>query len=134
MKSFIVLYLVFLACSSLFLYQDNDFEASKVRGAAIYGDFCVTCHMPKGEGVEQTYPPLAKSDYLLNNRTASIRGIKFGQRGPMVVNGKLYDNTMMPLGLEAQEIADVMNFITTSWGNENKKMVTEEEVKLVNPR
>jgi len=90
--------------------------------------------MVKGEGVEQTYPPLAKSDYLLNNRTASIRGIKFGKRGPIVVNGKPYDNTMMPLGLEAQEIADVMNFVTTSWGNENKKMVTAEEVTLVNPR
>lgn len=134
MKPFIVLYLALLACFSAFLYQDNDFEASKVRGGSIYSDFCVTCHMPNGEGVEQTYPPLAKSDYLLNNRTASIRGIKFGQRGPMVVNGKTYDNTMMPLGLEPQEIADVMNYITTSWGNENKKMVTAEEVMLVGPR
>jgi mono/diheme cytochrome c family protein len=134
MKPFIVLYLVMLACFSVFLYQDNDFEASKVRGAGIYSDFCVTCHMPNGTGVEQTYPPLAKSDYLLNNRTASIRGIKFGQRGPMVVNGKHYDNTMMPLGLDPQEIADVMNYITTSWGNENTKMVTAEEVTLVGPR
>ncbi|MBT8263785.1 MAG: cytochrome c [Muriicola sp.] len=134
MKSLIALYLIVLACISAVLYQDTDFEASKVRGAAIYNDFCVTCHLAKGEGVEQTYPPLAKSDYLMNNRTASIRGIKYGQRGPMIVNGKPYDNTMIPMGLEPQEIADVMNYITTSWGNENTKMVTAAEVTSVNPR
>ncbi len=116
------------------LQQDISFKESKARGAVIYQDFCVTCHLPTGEGVPEVYPPLANSDYLLTNKTASIRGIKFGQRGPMVVNGITYDNTMMPLGLEEQEIADVMNYILSSWGNTTEKMVTPEEVAEVGPR
>ena len=75
-----------------------------------------------------TFPPLAKSDYLANNREASIRGVKYGQRGEITVNGVVYDNTMMPLGLEDQEIADVMNFVMNSWGNSQEKPVTTEEV------
>uniref|UniRef100_UPI004048E596 c-type cytochrome n=1 Tax=Mariniflexile sp. TaxID=1979402 RepID=UPI004048E596 len=49
------------------------------RGHGIYTDFCMSCHLPNGDGVESVYPPLANSDYLLKNREASIRGIKFGQ-------------------------------------------------------
>ena len=104
------------------------------RGKIIYTDFCVTCHLANGEGVEYTYPPLARSDYLAKNREASIRGIKYGQRGEIVVNGKVYDNTMIPLGLEDHEIADVMNYINNSWGNKSDKRVTKEEVAAIGPR
>jgi len=134
MKLVLVVLAVVITGIFLGLQQDSSFQASKARGAVIYQDFCVTCHLPTGEGVPDVYPPLAKSDYLLTNKTASIRGIKFGQRGPMVVNGKTYDNTMMPLGLEEEEIADVMNYILTSWGNSTEQMVTPEEVAEVGPR
>ena len=130
-------FLVFvIAFPAIFMepQQQDSFQESKARGAVIYNDFCASCHLPSGEGVPEVYPPLAKSDYLLTNKTGSIRGIKFGQRGPMVVNGAVYDNTMMPLGLEDKEIADVMNFVLSSWGNNSEKMVTPEEVAAVGPR
>jgi len=134
MKVVLLVFAIMLTGIFLGLKQDSSFEESKARGAIIYQDFCVTCHLPTGEGVPDVYPPLAKSDYLLTNKTASIRGIKFGQRGPMVVNGKLFDNTMMPLGLEDKEIADVMNYVLTTWGNMTEEMVTPEEVAQVGPR
>ncbi len=134
MKAVLVVFAIVVTGIFLGLQQDRSFQESKERGAVIYQDFCVTCHLPTGEGVPEVYPPLANSDYLLTNKTASIRGIKFGQRGPMVVNGKTYDNTMMPLGLEDEEIADVMNFILTSWGNATDTLVTAEEVAAVGPR
>ena len=133
-KIVLVVFAVVITGIFLGLQQDISFKESKARGAVIYQDFCVTCHLPTGEGVPEVYPPLANSDYLLTNKTESIRGIKFGQRGPMVVNGITYDNTMMPLGLEEQEIADVMNYILSSWGNTTEKMVTPEEVAEVGPR
>ncbi|MGB5500103.1 MAG: cytochrome c [Maribacter sp.] len=111
--------------------QDHELEASMERGSEIYLDFCVTCHQGKGEGVAHTYPPLAKSDFLLNNREKSIRGVKYGQRGELVVNGVTYNNVMDPMGLEDDEIADVMNFILNSWGNSSEDMVTEEEVAII---
>ncbi len=134
MKLIIVGYLCIVGGFAFLLFQDNKLEASISRGEEIYADFCVTCHMPNGEGVESTYPPLAKSDYLMANREASIRGVKFGQRGELVVNGVTYDNTMMPLGLDDEEIADVMNYVYNSWGNKNEKMVTVEEVATIERR
>ncbi|MBP0904357.1 cytochrome c [Mariniflexile gromovii] len=101
------------------------------RGEEIYTDFCVTCHLPNGKGVEKVYPPLANSDYLLKNREASIKAIKFGMQGEITVNGKKYNTVMAPLGLSDDEVADVMNYINNSWGNKNDKMVTEAEVSKV---
>lgn len=131
MKSFIVVYLATVGCIFYYLNQDKALQESMDRGSEIYADFCVSCHLEKGEGVEATFPPLAKSDYLMNNRKESIKGVKYGQRGPITVNGKNYDNTMMPLGLEDEEVADVMNYIMNSWGNSGAKMVTVEEVSNI---
>ena len=111
--------------------QDSKVAESVQRGSEIYFDFCVTCHMEQGEGVAKTFPPLAKSDYLLENREESIRGIKYGQSGELIVNGVTYIGAMTPMGLEDEEIADVMNFILNSWGNKSKNMVTIEEVVAI---
>ncbi|GGD03394.1 c-type cytochrome [Hyunsoonleella pacifica] len=111
--------------------QQDKLQESITRGQEIYTDFCINCHMASGEGVEKTYPPLAKSDYLKNNREASIRGIKYGQKGEITVNGVVYNGYMAPMGLDDEEVADVMNFINNSWENSNTKIVTKEEVTAV---
>ena len=134
MKLLLLTYLGIVVFLGGFLYQDDPLKASMARGKDIYLDFCVTCHLPTGEGVENTFPPLANSDYLMNNREKSIRGVKYGQRGELVVNGVTYDNTMMPMGLTDEEIADVMNYVYNSWGNKNDSMVTVEEVAGIGPR
>ena len=134
MKILFVFYLGIVCSLGFFLFQDNDLNASIKRGKIVYEDFCVTCHLPNGEGVENTFPPLANSDYLMKNREASIRGVKYGQRGELEVNGVIYNNTMMPMGLADEEIADVMNYVYNSWGNKNSEMVTAEEVAGIGPR
>jgi mono/diheme cytochrome c family protein len=131
MKFFIIGYLLLVACLYYFFMQDKEFQESIQRGKDIYTDFCITCHLENGEGVQNTFPPLAKSDYLMNDREGSIKGVKYGRMGELVVNGVTYNNTMMPLGLEDEEVADVMNYILNSWGNSSTKMVTVEEVGLI---
>ena len=131
MKFLVSSYLLIVSCLAYFMMQDKELKESMQRGKEIYTDFCITCHLANGEGVEHTFPPLAKSDYLINNREASIKGVKYGQRGPLIVNGVTYDNTMMPLGLENEEIVDVMNYVLNSWGNSGAKMVTLEEVDTI---
>ena len=111
--------------------QTNALKLSIVRGEEIYADFCMTCHLPNGKGVENIYPPLANSDYLIKHREASIKAIKFGLQGSIVVNGKTYNSVMAALGLSDDEVADVMNYINNSWGNKNDKMVTEAEVSKI---
>ncbi len=134
MKYFLLTYVACIVILALNLQQDKELTESINRGKEVYADFCVTCHLENGEGVEYTFPPLAKSDYLINNREASIRGVKYGQRGEITVNGVVYNNTMMPMGLEDQEIADVLNYVMNSWGNSQDKPVTEEEVAETGPR
>lgn len=108
--------------------QTNPLKESIYRGSEIYSDFCISCHMATGEGLDGVFPPLAKSDYLIKNREASLKSIKFGLQGEIIVNGKTYNSVMTPLGLGDDEVADVMNYISNSWGNKNDKIVTEEEV------
>ncbi|MEL6917472.1 MAG: cytochrome c [Bacteroidota bacterium] len=131
MKTLLVIYMLFTIGLSFFLFQEDGLKASMERGGKIYADFCVNCHLEKGEGVEGIFPPLANSDYLQQNRAASIFGVKYGQRGEIVVNGVTYNNTMMPMGLSDEEVADVMNYILNSWGNSTNKLVTKEEVANV---
>ncbi|MBT8300053.1 MAG: cytochrome c [Maribacter sp.] len=131
MKEFILATIAGVLIIGDVLCQDARLAASIERGSEIYTDFCVSCHMPNGEGIAYTFPPLANSDYLLQNRVESIKGIKYGRSGELIVNGISYNNTMDPLGLEDDEIADVMNFILNSWGNSSNDMVTKEEVTTI---
>ncbi len=134
MRVSIILLGTFLYSSMVFSQDQEPNEVlleSMESGAMIYEDFCVNCHMADGKGVENLNPPLASSDFLMNNRGLSIKTIKFGQKGEIVVNGKKYNNTMTPLGLADDEIADVMNFISNAWGNLNNKIITVEEVSKI---
>ena len=104
--------------------QSKALKESIKRGNIVYSDFCVSCHLPDGNGVNKIYPPLANSDYLEGNRYASIKGLKFGLKGKIKVNDVIYNKYMPPMGLSAEEIADVMNYTNHSWGNTFGKIVT----------
>ena len=132
MKLFLGIIGLFIIYEGTWLYQKKPLEQSIADGKEIYNDFCVQCHLDNGEGVSGVFPPLAKSDYLLNNIEMSIRGLKYGLSGPIVVNGEEYDGVMQNQGLDNLEIADVMNFILNNWGNESKEIITENQVANIN--
>lgn len=100
-------------------------------GKEIYMDFCIQCHGANGKGDDKNFPPLDGSDYLKTKRSASIAAVKFGQNGVIIVNKKKYNSMMPAMGLSNQEVADVMNYIMTSWSNKQSKIVTEKEVAAV---
>ncbi|REE24520.1 c-type cytochrome [Winogradskyella pacifica] len=109
--------------------QDNPkLIASIERGKIVYNDMCITCHLPNGKGVPRAFPPLADSDFLRENQTESIKAVKYGMSGEIVVNGITYNSTMAPLGLSDNEVADVINYINNSWGNTINNFVTPEKV------
>lgn len=110
--------------------QDQKSE-SYLRGKDVYNDFCVTCHLSNGKGVPGNFPPLDGSNWLTRKRTESIHAIKYGLSGPIEVNGENYNSVMVPMGLNDQEVADVMNYIGNTWSNAIKKPVTVEEVAAV---
>jgi mono/diheme cytochrome c family protein len=100
-------------------------------GKEIYSDFCMQCHGTNGKGDTKNFPPLNGSDWLKTKRNQSIAAVKFGQSGEIVVNKIKYNNSMPAMGLTDQEVADVMNYIMTSWSNKQTKVVTEKEVATI---
>lgn len=110
--------------------QKFDLKTSIDRGKDIYVAQCMSCHMENGEGIEDVYPPLAKSDYLMADKKRSIDNIIHGVSGAIVVNGKTYSMEMVPFDLPDEEVSDVLNYIRNSWGNKGKA-VTPAEVKAV---
>ena len=132
MRLFVGIIGLFIIYEGTWLYQKKPLEQSIADGKEIYNDFCVQCHLDNGEGVSGVFPPLARSDYLLSNVEMSIRGLKYGLSGPIVVNGEEYNGVMQNQGLDNLEIADVMNFILNNWGNESKEIITENQVANIN--
>ena len=126
-------YLLSVYCIGFFSFlsymqQEKPLKQSILDGEEIYQDFCLQCHLDNGKGVENAFPPLAKSDYLQNNIEASIRGVKYGLRGEINVNGETYNGVMVNQGLDEEEIADVMNYILNSWGNKAEGQITVAQV------
>jgi mono/diheme cytochrome c family protein len=109
-----------------FGWQGSDLDASLARGKIIYDSQCVTCHREKGEGIKDVYPPLAKSDYLMANRTRSIGIVVNGLTGQITVNGAQYDGEMLSVDLPDQQVSDVLNYIRNSWGNKGDAIKPEE--------
>src|SRR5438046_5130341 len=66
------------------------------KGKAVYMQTCFVCHQPGGLGVPGQIPPLAGSDFLMQNREAAIRAVLIGRTGEIVVNGKTFRYTMIP--------------------------------------
>tara|TARA_B110000977_G_scaffold112766_1_gene146057 strand:- start:7485 stop:7886 length:402 start_codon:yes stop_codon:yes gene_type:complete len=131
MKLISLIFGLFLFFKISWLHQNKPLEESIADGAGIYQDFCVQCHLDSGEGVSGVFPPLAASDYLLNNIDLSIKGIKYGLNGPIKVNGETYDGVMQNQGLEEEEIADVMNYILNSWNNSSEQVITPQRVSQI---
>jgi len=98
------------------------------EGKKIYQNKCAQCHLSNGKGIPNIYPPLRNSNWLTEKRKESIRAVKYGLQGPIIVNGKEYDNVMLPLNLSDKEVVEVLNYVMNSWGNKQDKKVTLEEV------
>lgn len=99
-------------------------------GKSLYDANCLACHGAEGMGVPNVFPPLAKSDYLNNNKDNAISAVVHGLSGPITVNGKQYNQVMPPVNLNDEQVAAVLTYVYNSFGNSGKT-VTADEVKLI---
>lgn len=106
--------------------QKFDLKASIARGQEIYMAQCMSCHLEQGEGIPDVYPPLAKSDYLMEDKDRSISTVIHGLSGEIVVNGKTYNMEMTSMDLSDQDVSDVLNYVRNSWGNKGEPVKPEE--------
>lgn len=93
---------------------------SEKTGEAIYSNVCQACHMPEGAGAVGAgkYPPLAKNENL-ESAGYPIYVILHGQKG------------MPPIGqmMTDEQVAAVVNYVRTHFGNDYKDAATAEDVK-----
>lgn len=93
-------------------------------GEALYRSSCQACHMPAGEGAvgAGTYPALARNSRLQAG----------GYPVNVVVNGQ---KAMPPFGamLDDEQVAAVVNYVRTHFGNGYGNSVTAADVKAVRP-
>ncbi len=93
-------------------------------GEAIFKNVCQGCHMPDAKGAVGAgmYPALAKNPKL------EVAGYPVS----VIVNGQ---KAMPALGgmFSDQQVADVVNYIRTHFGNNYKDKVTPADVKATRP-
>jgi mono/diheme cytochrome c family protein len=106
--------------------QKFDLKASIARGKEVYTAQCVSCHQEQGEGIEDVFPPLAKSDYLMADKTRSIKQTLHGVSGEIKVNGKTYSGEMTGFDLTDEEVSDVLNYVRNTWGNKGAAVTPQE--------
>jgi mono/diheme cytochrome c family protein len=100
------------------------FRFTESTGEELFASACQGCHMPDGKGAvgAGTYPPLAKN----GNLEAS------GYPVYVVVRGQ---RAMPPVGImmNDDQVAAVVNYVRTHFGNQYKDAVTADDVKRVRP-
>lgn len=98
-------------------------------GKKVFVKTCSACHQTNGKGISSVFPPLSKSDYLLNEKSKGIEVVLKGLSKKIKVNGVNYQSEMPKHDfLSDKEIAAVLTYVRTSFGNKGS-VVSEEEVK-----
>ncbi len=102
-------------------------SARMATGGTLYKTYCIGCHQPEGQGMPGVFPPLAKSDYLMADRSRAIEIVLNGLSGSIQVNGQAYNGVMPPMGqLKDDEIANILTYVRNSWGNQDEAVSAAE--------
>jgi mono/diheme cytochrome c family protein len=107
-----------------------DIQAMMPKGEQIYKTKCVVCHQATGLGVENVFPPLANSDYLLADKVRAVAQTLNGSKLEMTVNGKKYTQEMTPQVDTKEDAVAVINYVLNNFGNKGG-FVTLDEAKSI---
>jgi len=112
-----------------------DIQTMMPRGEEIYKTKCTVCHQATGLGIENVFPPLSKSDYLLDDRVRAVAQTLNGSKLEMSVNGKKYTQEMVPQVETKEDAVAVINYVLNNFGNKGG-VVTLAEVQgvVIKPR
>ena len=98
-------------------------------GKDIYAKNCADCHGKQGEGREPAAPPLAGNRaVIMSSGVNPIRMVLFGGYSPTTTgNPRPFGMPPYSLTLSDEEIAEVLIYVRSSWGN-NARPIRGEEV------
>ncbi|WP_347902993.1 cytochrome c [Pseudomonas purpurea] len=101
-------------------------------GASVYIDNCAACHRTDGHGYTRVFPALAGNPVLQSDDPTSLIHIVL-KGGTLPATHSAPSTFTMPAfawRLSDKEVAEVVNFIRTSWGNRASKVNANDVEKL----
>ena len=102
-------------------------EGRIAAGQQVYGGSCIHCHGADGRGVAGSVPPLAGSTRLADRPMLAVNAVVINQASTGPVHGMQYQDMVAALGsLTAEEIASVLSYVMTAWGNCNAIVEPEQ--------
>lgn len=99
-------------------------------GQHLFSTICAACHQPDARGLPGKFPPLTASDFLNADKGRAINTVTHGLQGEITVNGQTFNNSMPAVPLRDEDVANVLTYLYSSFGNSGKE-VTADEVKAV---
>ncbi|MDF7674571.1 cytochrome c [Acetobacteraceae bacterium ESL0709] len=101
-------------------------------GARTYIDNCAACHLTSGKGYNDTFPALANNPVVnAADPSSLIHIVLVGDTIPSTaVEPTHFSMPSFAHRLSDQEVADVVTFIRTSWGNKGAAVSADEVAKL----
>lgn len=102
-------------------------------GASVYVDSCAACHKTDGSGYKRFFPELRGNPVVQAEDPTSLIHIVLSGATLPGVKGAPSSITMPAFGwrLKDQQVADVVNFVRTSWGNTAKVQVSASDVAKI---
>jgi mono/diheme cytochrome c family protein len=106
-------------------------DASK-PGAMIYLNNCAACHRPDGVGYDEVFPRLAGNPVVLTGNPRSLVSIVLdGSQTPRTARAPgQFTMPRFAWRLSDKDVADVVNFVRTSWGNSASPVSSAEVAKI----
>jgi nitrite reductase (NO-forming) len=101
-------------------------------GERIYSTICIACHQSDAKGVPAIFPPLAGSDFLMADKDRSIAVLLHGLKGNITVNGSRFDGVMPQLPLRDAEIAAVLTYVRSHFGNRGSPVLVADVSRVRN--
>ena len=119
--------------------KPDDIKASADRGKALYMTTCVACHQPTGLGLPGVFPPFDGSEFIQGDARRLVAIVIKGLNGPITVKGAKFPgaiplipvDTQFPQYKDNQKLADVLNFVRTSWSNKADKAITPNFIEKI---
>ncbi len=95
-------------------------KPSNDDGQVVYENRCASCHQNTGAGIPGVFPPLIGTKWVLGEPDRLISIVLHGLMGELEIEGTEYNGVMPAWGttLSDKEIAAVLTFVRSSWGNE----------------
>jgi len=110
---------------------EPSFAARFKDGHTLFESNCSSCHQPTGLGLPGSFPPLAKSDFLMRRQDMGIGVLLHGiNNEPITVNGKHFQGVMPQLSLTDDQIASILTYVRNNWGNKSAAVKASDVKKL----